>query len=130
MDRFVTDHVRDNQELRIKYLRNQIDENEFKRILQINNKRDNKKREIYNIYILYVNTCTDILYRFYNIINDPEYLQTITSIQDTIPLKTILQEIIQIYNYADECCTQVSKTYKTTKHNIYLGNVDKEVITI
>ncbi len=130
MDRFVTDHVRDNQELRIKYLRNQIDENEFKRILQINNKRDNKKREIYNIYVLYVNTCTDILYRFHNIINYPHYLQTITCIQDTIPLKTILQEIIQIYDYVDECCTQVAKTYKITKHNIYLGNVDKEVITI
>ena len=130
MDRFVTDHVRDNQELRIKYLRNQIDENEFKRILQINNKRDNKKREIYNIYVLYVNTCTDILYRFYTAIDDPEYLQTITCKEDTIPLKTILNEILQIYNYVDECFTEVAKTYKTTKHNIYIGNVDKKVITI
>lgn len=130
MDRFVTDHVRDNQELRIKYLRNQIDEIEFKRILQIYNKRDNKKREIYNIYVLYINTCTDILYRFYTAIDDPEYLQTITCKEDTIPLKTILNEILQIYDYVDECFAGVAKTYKTTKHNIYLGNVDKDVIII
>ena len=51
MDRFVTDHVRDNQELRIKYLRNQIDENEFKRILQINNSVIIKK------YIIFIFIC-------------------------------------------------------------------------
>ena len=130
MDRFVTDHVQNNQELRIRYLRNQIDENEFKRILQMNNKRDNKKREIYSIYVLYVNTCTDILYRFYNAINDIEYLKTINSCEATIPLKTILQEILEIHKYTDECFEKVSKTYKTKPHKIFIGNLDTTVITI
>jgi len=121
MDRYATDHVANNQELRINYLRNIIDEEMFKSILQKNDKRDKKKREMYNIYVLYVNTVTDIIFRFYDVIRDVEMRKTIQSQEDCIPLKIILNEVITIYDYANECFEAVAKTYKSTPHRIHLG---------
>ena len=48
LHRFDYNHEQNNLELRIKYLRNYISENEFRRTLQINEKRNQKKREINN----------------------------------------------------------------------------------
>ena len=121
MDRYATDHVANNQELRINYLRNMINEEIFKSILQKNDKRDKKKREMYNIYVLYVNTVTDIIFRFYDIVNDIEIRKKIQSQEDCIPLKIMLNEVITIYDYANECFQTVAKTYKSIPHQIFLG---------
>ena len=121
MDRYATDHVANNQDLRINYLRNEIDAEMFKNILQKNDKRDKKKREMYNIYVLYVNTVTDIIFRFYNNVKDIESRKAIQSQEHCIPLKIILNEVITIYDYANECFQTVAKTYKSTPHQIHLG---------
>ena len=113
LPRFQTDHVENNQDLRVKYLRNQISEEEFKFILQKNNKKTEKYREIYNIYILYVNTVTDIIYRFYNVISTNNYTQQADE-NSRVELKTILKEISTIIKYCNECLEQVSKTYNST----------------
>ena len=86
-----------------------------------NDKRDKKKREMYNIYLLYVNTVTDIIFRFYNIIKDAENRKAIQSQEHCIPLKAMLNEVIAIYDYANECFETVAKTYKSTPHRVFLG---------
>ncbi len=113
LPRFQTNHVENNQDLRVKYLRNQISEEEFKFILQKNNKKTEKYREIYNIYILYVNTVTDIIYRFYNVISTNNFTQQADE-NSRVELKTILKEISTIIKYCNECLEQVSKTYNST----------------
>ena len=46
MDRYATDHVANNQKLRVNYLRNEINEETFKNILQKNDKRDKETRNV------------------------------------------------------------------------------------
>jgi hypothetical protein len=65
INNYRTDAVADNRELRIKYLRKYIGENEFKQILQKNHKKNSKKREIMDVLQMMVLTCTDILHRLY-----------------------------------------------------------------
>ena len=59
-----TDVVADNRELRIKYLRKLITEDQFKTILQKHHKKHSKKHEIMEVLQMMVLTCTDILHRF------------------------------------------------------------------
>ena len=58
LPRYQPDHIMNNQALRIQYLRNQISEDDFKCMLQRNDKRNRKKREYYNIHIMMINTMT------------------------------------------------------------------------
>lgn len=113
LPRFQTDHYGNNQDLRVKFLRNQISEADFKFILQKNNKKIEKYREIYNIFILYVNTVTDIIYRFYSVISVNNYTQQADE-NSRVELKIILKEISTIIKYCNECLEQVSKTYNST----------------
>jgi len=58
------DEVNANEDLRIKFLNNEIDENKFKKLCQQRNKTNECKRDIFNIASLLVQMYTDIVYRF------------------------------------------------------------------
>ena len=58
-----TDAADNNRGLRIRYLRKCIDEAEFKKLLQLNHKKNSKKRDIMDVLQMMVVTCTDILHR-------------------------------------------------------------------
>jgi hypothetical protein len=101
-----TNYENKNQDLRVKYLMNEISETRFKELVQRNDKKQHKNQEIRNIYEIVENTVTDILYRFL------DYLQTaeVNGFE-----MTILDEINEIVNYANECLLDVSNTYTCTR---------------
>lgn len=109
--RYQVDDVVNNQDLRVKYLRNQIDENDMKYTLQKNNKKVEKKREIYNVFILFINTVTDILYRLHDLINTDGYMGNINE-EKLVDIEKILIEIKVIVQYTNECFDDIEKTYK------------------
>jgi hypothetical protein len=95
--------ITNNQELRIKYLRKQIDETQFKVLLQRRDKRREKNIEIYNILQMVFNVTTDIIYRInYPISKSMNWDETVFE---------PLIEIPELVKYANECLLDVSKTY-------------------
>lgn len=98
------DRVRENELLRIQYMRNQIDEQTFKTKLQRTHKKIEKAREVREIVELLINTTTDIVLRFSDELNRCTHWQQVIAI-------TTLTEIDRIVEYANECLTIVSKTY-------------------
>ena len=93
-----------NQDLRIDYMLNKLSEEDFKIILQRNEKKHEKYREIHNILDVLKTTVTDIVIRF------------VDHLEKSRPGKwedKILNEIEPIVNYANECLFDISKTYKS-----------------
>ena len=112
-----TDVVINNQDLRIKYLMNELTEDEFKFILQKNDKKNRKKKDIYNVLILFVNTSTDILFRFANILKQEDFIETVNE-EQIQELMHILDEINKIIDYCNECCEKIGKAYNSKPVNI------------
>lgn len=92
---------RNNEDLRIHYMRNMITEEKFKLQLQQGDKKCQKMREISNILNMVVTTTTDILFRFYDELKLVSWKYNV----DT------LEEINRIVDYANECLLDISKTY-------------------
>lgn len=63
---FNIDHFAKNQELRIKYLTEEIDEKQFKILIQRADKKHRKNTEIYQTIVLCNIATTDIIYRFHD----------------------------------------------------------------
>ena len=93
-----------NEQLRIMYMRNQITEDHFKTVLQRDQKKSEKMREIHNILDLLLTTVTDIIFRFW------EHLNVASNGGFNM---TILDEVEPIVKYANECLLDVSITYKS-----------------
>lgn len=93
-----------NEQLRIMYMRNQITEDHFKTVLQRDQKKSEKMREIHNILDLLLTTVTDIVFRFW------EHLNVASNGGFNM---TILNEVEPIVKYANECLLDVSITYKS-----------------
>ena len=95
---------RRNEDLRIQYMRNQLAEDAFKTILQRNEKKCEKFREIHNIIDVLKTTVTDIILRFI------EHLEQSRAGKWE---DKILKEVEPIVEYANECLRDISKTYKS-----------------
>ena len=114
MDRYATDNnVLNNEQLRIYYMRNIIDEETFKTRLQRDNKKHEKKREIAEILEMFIVTSSDIMRRYHSFIRRCEN-------PDAIYENTILGEIDQIVEYANECLDIICKTYDSVRLKIIL----------
>lgn len=100
--RFRNDHMLDNQDLRIQYMRNQIGAEKFKTLVQQRNKKQHKNREITNVLDIVIHTTTDVVFRY------REYLAN--SPQTECDL-SMLDEIERIREYANECLRDISHTY-------------------
>ena len=95
---------RRNEDLRIQYMRNQLAEDAFKTILQRNEKKCEKFREIHNIIDVLKTTVSDIILRFV------EHLEQSRAGKWE---DKILKEVEPIVEYANECLRDISKTYKS-----------------
>jgi predicted patatin/cPLA2 family phospholipase len=95
---------RRNEDLRIQYMRNQLAEDAFKTILQRNEKKCEKFREIHNIIDVLKTTVSDIILRFV------EHLEQARAGKWE---DKILKEVEPIVEYANECLRDISKTYKS-----------------
>ena len=86
LPRFTVEHFNKNQELRVKYLCNEISEEDLKIQVQRNDKKTRKQTETYNILRLIETMMTDIVYR------------VIDDIQKSAPNEQKLDEIIKEIN--------------------------------
>lgn len=108
----------DNEDLRIEYLQNKIDEDKFKNKLYKRFKSHLKRTEIAQIIGTFIASVTDILYRY---ATDPDIWV------NKVLHKTewYMLEINQLRYYINECLEEVSKIYKS---KIYI--LDDELFLI
>ena len=94
----------DNTELRVAYLTNLITEEQFKTTLQRDVKKNNKKREIFQVLDLYVRSMTDILFRYYEMLKkaEPDHCDN-----------EILDEINTLVQYVNECFKRIGNNYSS-----------------
>ena len=98
----VEDRMTNNLQLRIDYMRNKINKDEFKKLLQKREKDNLKKGELSEILGMYVSVMTDIMYRVF------EYGKT----------NTIMTELKELRIYINTLLETVSKTYNCKKYEI------------
>jgi hypothetical protein len=102
-------YERRNEDLRVRYLMNELSEQEMRDQLQKDDKRHHKNQEIADIYTLLGNTITDILFRF------AEKLEREKDTKPEMIDDSMLNEINKIVEYANECLIDVSYTYSSPK---------------
>jgi hypothetical protein len=96
--------VVDNTELRVAYMTNLITEDQFKTTLQRDLKKNNKKREIFQVLDLYVRSMADILFRYYEMLKKAEHDQCDHE---------ILDEIKTLVVYVNECFKRIGNNYSS-----------------
>jgi hypothetical protein len=109
------DPLRYNEELGVKYLLGELSEKDFATALQRSDKKMQKSRDIQNILTMVLNTSTDIIFRFaehlrtsrQGIAQNPNYVFDNNDF-------TIMDEIRELFNYANTCFERVSKNYQST----------------
>lgn len=119
--RFAYDYERNNQDLRIKYMRGQIDEDRFKVLIQQKNKQHDKNREIHNILTMFYGAASDIILR----IHDDLMRQRQNCIREKKPVSLkmdvpnrLMEEIDVLRKYTNDCFLEISQTYKSKKYTI------------
>lgn len=106
INRFNTDYINHNEYLRIKYLLNEIDENQFKKQIQINDKKNKKNTELRQILELCNTALTDIIFRFIDNLNNSE--------QNKHNIDKFMDEIDELIKYCNELFKEISYTYNCT----------------
>lgn len=98
----VGNHLQDNLQTRIDFMRNKIDKKDFKKKIQKKEKENEKKIEISNVLNMYKNCMTDI---FYRLINDSEQ-------------NIIKNEMNSLRIYVNESFKRISNTYNCKTYEI------------
>lgn len=109
LPKYVTNVINDNQDLRVKYLTQEITEDKFKNILQKRNKEKGKRREIANILNMYITSSTEILYRYVD-----EYVKRKKNYIEY----NYVCELEALIDYTNNCFKDVSELYKSTRYQI------------
>lgn len=102
-NQYQVDHVLNNQDLRVQYMRNQISEDKFKQLLQRKDKKNQRYRDIYQVIQVVYQACTDIIFRFSKEVNKAEWSGDFS----------IMNEIPMLVSYANECFLDIGKTYNS-----------------
>ena len=105
---FQTDYVIRNQDLRVRYLENSISEEEFKMLIQRNDKRNRKNTEIAQVLQLANTAVTDIVYRLIDNLEKSKNGQH--------NLESFLREIEEIIKYCNDIFKDISFTYNTVQY--------------
>lgn len=106
------DPLRYNEELGVKYLLGEFTEQEFATALQRADKRMQKSRDIQNILTMVLTTSTDIIFRFADHLRQIEASKRPYN-EITEQDFAILDEIRELFNYANRCMNVVAKTYQS-----------------
>ena len=115
-DRYRVDHVLNNQDLRIAYLRNRISKEELKTRLQREDKKHQKTREINNVLTMLINTTADIMFRFQDSVQQIE--RSVPPEDRLKPSIGILNEIDEIVKYSNECFEDIARTFVSKQMRI------------
>jgi len=105
---FQTDYVEKNQDLRIKYLENILDEEDFKILIQRNDKKNKKNTEIAQVIQLCNIAITDIIYRLI------DHLQKCDI--DKVSVEPFINELTEIRNYCNNIFKDIAFTYNTVHY--------------
>jgi hypothetical protein len=105
---FRTDHFAKNQDLRIKYLESLINEDEFKILIQRNDKKNRKNTEISQIIALCNTAVTDIIYRFCDYFKKCKI--------NEYNLDTYTDELTEIQNYCNNILRDIAFTYSSVQY--------------
>jgi len=105
---FQTDYVEKNQDLRVKYLENLISEEDFKILIQRNDKKNRKNTEVAQVIQLANTALTDIIYR---LIDHLEKSQV-----DKADISPFMDEIAEIKNYCNNIFKDIAFTYNTVQY--------------
>ncbi len=108
--RYQVDYLADNRDLRIKYLLNEIDEEYLKKLLQIREKRNTKKTEIFQVIEMFSQVLIDIFQRIL------DYNEKDTKNENV----DFGKEFENIRIYYNEAITKINKRYKSSI-NIYIS---------
>jgi len=107
-----------NRDLRIKYMMKNITEIEFKKMLQILDKKYLKNQEIYGVFEIIINTATDIILRCIQEIRDINtgvYGDNVNRYGDVESiLINSFNQLDNIINYANECIVKINHTYNSS----------------
>jgi len=115
LPKYQIDRIQNNVELRIKYMRNQITEDAFKKTIQKREKDISKRNEISDILRMFVSCSTDIIYRLRNDIGLKQPLHML--------LRTI-NELKELTQHINNCFREVHEVYNTSR--IY--NIDLDTL--
>ncbi len=107
-----------NLDLRIRYINNEINEVQFKRLLSSAEKRREKNREIHNILTMYCHSAIDIIHRVYD--NMYKYVNNKKNNQLDL---NIANEIYELIKYVNENLSDTCKLY-SMKNELYITSYD------
>ena len=105
---FQTDYVVRNQDLRINYLENLISEDEFKMLIQRNDKKNRKNTEVAQVLQLANTAVTDIVYRLMDNLEKSE--------PEKHNIDSFLREIEEIIKYCNDIFKDIAFTYNTVQY--------------
>jgi len=114
LDRYRVDHVEDNQDLRLKYMEKEITKDEFQIRIQRENKKHDKKQEMYDVLQLLITTVTDIMYRIVGQLDENNNVVDLSLSN----IKVILRETDAIIDYVNQCLADIAKTYNSKQKKI------------
>jgi hypothetical protein len=101
MPNYIDNREIENQLLRIRYMRNFIDEQKFKLLIQQTNKKNEKKREIHAVFQMVYDIIKDYILQFINDLRSHNWSYDIS----------IIDNIEAILTYANECLLNISEIY-------------------
>jgi hemerythrin-like domain-containing protein len=115
------DNLRNNQNLRIKYLKHEISDEKFKSMLF---RRDNElsiKQELVYILATYIHNITDIIYRYESDLTDSileiEFIKQYKTLNLQGYLQGYQKEISELITYTNECFSIIYETYQCKNKN-------------
>jgi len=97
------DQLQDNLQMRIDFMRNKIEKEDFKKKIQKKEKESEKKNEIANVIGMYLNCMTDI---FYRLIDKPK------------DSKKIQDEMEELKAYSNKCFVGIGKSFNSKTYEI------------
>lgn len=110
------DFLRANEHLRVRYLMQEISEEQFKSAIQKNDKKFQRNLELRNVFDLVYHAIVDIVYRMH---------EELKRDNDIIPMKV---EIYTIVKYANQHLAEISDTYGSTIVHHFSEQVDHCVV--
>lgn len=124
INRFRTDQLVNNQDIRLSYLDKTIDEKKFKSDIIRREKAYEKKQDIFNVIQLQIQTVTDIIYRFErqlaHVEKDVDQNLLLTTVENIINVH--FNELEQITKYCNNLLEEHAKTYSCKKYTISYNN--------
>jgi hypothetical protein len=104
----------DAELLRICYMRGMIDEKVFKRRVQMTYKKFHKEKELQEVFVMFKQTVTDILYRY------RDELDTSETKEEAMTYVSTLDEVGHLEQYVNVCLKNIAVAYQSTPMEVTL----------